>query len=35
LAEINEKTDIAIKPIKLFNFDQLGTAIEKIVEDLE
>lgn len=35
LAEINEKTDIVIKPIKLFDFDQLGKAIEKIVEDLE
>ena len=35
LAEINEKTDIAIKPIKLFDFDHLATEIEWIVRDLE
>ena len=35
LAEINEKTDISIKPVKLFDFDHLATEIEVIVKDWE
>lgn len=34
LAEINEKTDIKVKPIKLFHFDDLGSEIEKVVNGI-
>jgi len=34
LAEINEKTDIAIKPIKLFDFDELGSEVEMIMKNV-
>jgi|SRR5690606_9198572 len=34
LAEINEKTDMKVKPIKLFDFDELGSEVEKTVNDL-
>lgn len=34
LAEINEKTDIVIKPVKLFDFDELGSQVEMIMKSL-
>lgn len=34
LAEINEKTDIKVKPIKLFDFDNLASEIEKVVNGI-
>jgi len=34
LAEINEKTDIKVKPIKLFDFNNLGSEIEKVVNGI-
>lgn len=34
LAEINEKTDIKVKPIKLFDFDNLASEIEKTVNEI-
>lgn len=34
LAEINEKTDIKVKPIKLFHFDELRSEIEKVVNGI-
>lgn len=34
LAEINEKTDIRVPQIKLFQFDELSFEVERIVETL-